>query len=213
MKSFCKYVTVKRVISLVVKERAKCAKNGTLGKEERSGIYKEISDITPPRNQWHSVPQRLRKKHERVDVRNVMAIKQTIAAHRRCVEAGAPKHDYLQRLDEFVQDIISTVKLGKFNFEGGISVVAKFKEDDDKGNAIYRPLCMYTSLKTKILIALASKYLTTVLDPFLHTEILAYRAKREYHGQTKVTDGADAIYRVREFLKPLSPNDEVYVAE
>ena len=242
MKSFSKYVTPKRIISLLAKERAKCARNGSLnggndgspGGGLREGICKEISSIMPPRNLWHNLPQRLRARHESADVRNVMTILQTIKAHRKAVEvvgagaveAGSAKdgiakdgnakagdYGYLLRLDSFVDDIISTVRSGEFNFDGGMSVVAKFKEDDEHGNAIYRPLCMYTSLKTKILIALASKYLTTVLDPFLHNEILAYRARREYHGQMKVTDGSDAIRRVKEFLGALRPDDEVFVAE
>lgn len=213
MKSFSKYATSKRIISLLAKERAKCAKNGSLDRAELKGIYKEISELMPKRNQWHSVPQRIRKKHESADVRNILAINQTINADRKAVKNGAPKPEYMQKLDEFVQEIRRCVVAGEYDFGGGLDVVAKFKEDDSNGNAIYRPLCQYTSLKTKILIALASKYLTTVLDPYLHTEILAYRARRKYHGEEKVTDGSDAITRVREFLKPLNDTDEVYVAE
>lgn len=213
MKSFSKYATYNRIVSLLAKERAKCAKNGSLDRAELNGIYKEISELMPRRNQWRSVPQRLRKKHDSADVRNILAINQTIKADRKAVKEGAPKPEYMQRLDAFVQDIRSSVEAGRYDFSGGMDVVAKFKEDDSNGNAIYRPLCQYTSLKTKIVIALASKYLTTVLDPFLHTEILAYRARRKYHGKEKVTDGADAIFRVREFLKPLQITDEVYVAE
>ena len=213
MKSFSKYATYNRIVSLLAKERAKCAKNGSLDRAELNGIYKEISELMPRRNQWRSVPQRLRKKHESADVRNILAINQTIKADRKAVKEGALKPEYMQRLDAFVQDIRSSVEAGKYDFSGGMDVVAKFKEDDSNGNAIYRPLCQYTSLKTKIVIALASKYLTTVLDPFLHTEILAYRARRKYHGKEKVTDGADAIFRVREFLKPLQITAEVYVAE
>ena len=213
MKSFSKYATSKRIISLLAKERAKCAKNGSLDRAELKGIYKEISELMPKRNQWHSVPQRIRKKHESADVRNILAMNQTINADRKAVKNGAPKPDYMQKLDEFVQEIRRCVVTGEYDFGGGLDVVSKFKEDDDKGNAIYRPLCQYTSLKTKIIIALASKYLTTVLDPYLHTEILAYRARRKYHGEEKVTDGSDAITRVREFLKPLNDTDEVYVAE
>lgn len=214
MKSFTKYATSKRIISLLVKERVKCAKNGSLeDKDGLKGIFKEISELMPKRNQWHSVPQRIRKKHDSADVRNILALHQTIKADRKAVKEGAPMPAYMKQLDEFVKEIRRCVADGEYDFSGGLDVVAKFKEDDSNGNAIYRPLCQYTSLKTKILIALASKYLTTVLDPYLHTEILAYRARRKYHGEVKVTDSADAIFRVKEFIKPLRAKDKVYVAE
>jgi hypothetical protein len=124
MKSFSKYATYNRIVSLLAKERAKCAKNGSLDRAELNGIYKEISELMPSRNQWRSVPQRLRKKHESADVRNILAINQTIKADRKAVKEGSPKPEYMQRLDAFVQDIRSSVEAGEYDFSGGMDVVA-----------------------------------------------------------------------------------------
>jgi hypothetical protein len=68
-----------------------------------------------------------------------------------------------------------------WDFSSCIKVLAKFKEDDADGNAIYRPLTIYNSLEIKALISLASTYLTTAVDDYLHEEILSYRPLRYYH--------------------------------
>ena len=84
-----------------------------------------------------------------------------------------------------------------------IKIIGKKKKVNSEGVEILRPICVFESLREKLLIALASKYLTEVFDYLLHEEILSYRPLRRYHGgETPILTNRDnAIQNIHAYRK------------
>lgn len=223
MESFAEYVNEQTLIDFIVKERVKCATKRSLPKplpksksEELPDMLQKIQSMTPPRNKWRRLRPRSRKGNIPTAVLNRNSLKSTICFDlKRYRKYGAEAPEYLNNLLDFFEEIYDYVDNDgplDLNFSESAKVIAKFKKN--KGDtAIYRPLSVYSSLHAKALITLASEYLTTKLDDKLHTEILAYRPKREYHGKENYsTSPNDAIWGLREFMDK-HKGQQIYVAE
>lgn len=65
------------------------------------------------------------------------------------------------------------------------TIVPMFKEQDpDTGDFIFRPICVYHELETKILLALAFRYVQATFDDCFHRNMLFMRAaRRKWDGQ------------------------------
>ena len=219
--SFLEYLTEDNLIEFVIKERVKCTQKQNLSKDRVQHIEQAqtpsaaVQVMTPPRNSWRRLRRSSRHKIERVEIKNKLSLRNTIyydlKLYRNNMVIAPP---YLQELMAFisrVQEMASDVS--NWDFSSCIKVLAKFKEDDADGNAIYRPLTIYNSLEIKALISLASTYLTTAVDDYLHEEILSYRPLRLYHGKENYhTGGYDAIAGLRRFIED-HPGQKIYVAE
>ena len=219
--SFLEYLTEDNLIEFVIKERVKCTQKQNLSKDRVQHIEQAqtpsaaVQVMTPPRNSWRRLRRSSRHKIERVEIKNKLSLRNTIyydlKLYRNNMVIAPP---YLQELLAFisrVQEMASDVST--WDFSSCIKVIAQFKEDDADGNAIYRPLTIYNSLEIKALISLASTYLTTAVDDYLHEEILSYRPLRYYHGKENYhTGGYDAIAGLRRFIED-HPGQKIYVAE
>ena len=207
MLSFIEYASEKHILELLIKERVKVAMKGKLqslsptaivknaAKEKNQTVTEQIFMLMPPRDSWCR-PQkkdRIKVDGERKSNKQVLtrSIAQTIKKHRKAYE----NHIYLQRLDSFIaklrNDITGDAPL-EFN---SIKIVGKKKMVDADNVTILRPICVFESLREKLLIALASRYLSEVFDPLLHEEILSYRPLRKYHNSKElvITDRDNAI--------------------
>lgn len=226
MLSFVEYASEKRILELLVKERVKVALKGKLdslspvaiarnaGQEKTLTVTEQIFMLMPPRDSWYR-PQkrdRMQDNGERKSNKQVLtrSIALTIKKHRKS-GAGFP---YLQRLDDFIaqlrEDIIGDAPL-EFS---SIKIVGKKKKVDSDKVTILRPICVFDSLREKLLIALASKYLSDVFDPLLHEEILSYRPPRRYHGSKEpvLTDRDNAIENLQ-LYRSKHRQHAIYVAE
>ena len=85
---------------------------------------------------------------------------------------------------------------------------------DSDNVTILRPICVFESLREKLLIALASKYLSEAFDPLLHEEILSYRPLRKYHNSEEpvITDRDNAIENLQQY-RNIHKRQNIYVAE
>lgn len=228
IKSFAEYVDEHTLIELIIKERVKSAAKKTVEKKEKQrkgrkkqdkkekeqkDICQELHNLTPPRNTWRRLRKKTRNGISSTAVLNKLALRNTIRYDIEQVrEHGAEAPSYLVNLLQFIEKIKAIVNSDKpIDFSGQIKVIAQFKKNDGD-TAIYRPLSVYNSLETKVLISLASEYLTKYLDSYLHPEILAYRPKRVYHDLYRTTSGEDAIYGIRDFIDD-HYNQPIYVAE
>lgn len=213
MQSFQEYLSADGcdiIIRLLAKERVKQGGKNKLDRTSKS----EIKPIMPPRDRWLRLRQSTRSKGLSTETANILSIRKTIASDIKRFSndmLNAPK--YLSRLFEFLNDIteMAARRSSEIFSEKAFTIVPKFKEDDGQ-DAIYRPLCIYEDLKTKILISAASSYFTQVFDPYLHEEILSYRPRRKYHNETTVTNGNHAIKSMREFISS-HKGEMIYVAE
>ena len=230
MLSFVEYASEKRILELLIKERAKVAVRGTLKKispdnrekkvnrTDKLSIAEHISLLMPPRDSWVR-PRFRRKKNAEVKAENIRkstiirSITLTIAKHRK----SGTKYAYLERLDGYIaslkNDIASSTPL-KFRSLKIVPKTKKVVRIDDKSITINRPICNFTSMREKLLISLACKYLSDIFDPYLHEEILSYRPLRKYHGSDKLmqTNRDNAIENLQEYRRK-HRNSAIYVAE
>lgn len=228
IKSFAEYVDEHTLIELIIKERVKSAAKKTVEKKEKQrkgrkkqdkkekeqkDICQELHNLTPPRNTWRRLRKKTRNGISSTAVLNKLALRNTIRYDIEQVrDHGAEAPSYLVNLLQFIEKIKAIVNSDKpIDFSGQIKVIAQFKKNDGD-TAIYRPLSVYNSLETKVLISLASEYLTKYLDSYLHPEILAYRPKRVYHDLYRTTSGEDAIYGIQDFIDD-HYDQPIYVAE
>ena len=226
MLSFTEYASEKRILELLIKERVKVALKGKLKslspaviaknaeQEKKMTVAEQIFMLMPPRDSWCR-PQKKdrvqtdggRKSSKQVLTRSIA---QTIKKHRKTYD----DFPYLQRLDLFIanlrKDITGDAPL-EFN---SIKIVGKKKKVDSDNVTILRPICVFESLREKLLIALASKYLSEAFDPLLHEEILSYRPLRKYHNSEEpvITDRDNAIENLQEY-RNRHKRQNIYVAE
>lgn len=216
MLSFVEYASEQRILELLIKERVKIALKGKLkgvstgriikratGGEALS-ITEQIFTLMPARNSWHRPRKQERtlnsgtesKSHKQILTRSIAI---TIQQHRK--QEIPPQ--YIKNLDAFItslrEDICSCEPI-TFN---SIKIVGRKKKVNSEGVEILRPICIFESLREKLLIALASKYLTEVFDYLLHEEILSYRPLRRYHGSETpiLTDRDNAIQNIHDYRK------------
>ena len=227
MLSFIEYASEQRILELLIKERVKIALKGKLkgvstdriiNRAERGEVLtttEQVFTIMPARNSWHRPRKQERrlnsgeesKNHKQILTRSIAI---TIQQHRK--QERPPQ--YLKNLDAFIsslrEDICSSEPI-TFN---SIKIIGKKKKVNSEGVEILRPICVFESLREKLLIALASKYLTEVFDCLLHEEILSYRPLRKYHGsETPVlTDRDNAIQNIHAYRKAYRCGT-LYVAE
>ena len=227
MLSFVEYASEQRILELLIKERVKIAIKGKLNGVstdriiqrakcgEQLSTTEQVFTIMPARNSWHRPRKKERtlnsgeesKSHKQILTRS-LAI--TIQKHRK--QETPPL--YIKNLDAFIALLRNDISGSAPLIFNSIKIVGKKKKVNAEGIEILRPICVFESLREKLLIALACKYLTEVFDNFLHEEILSYRPLRSYHGSETpiLTNRDNAIqniqtYRRAHWRKPL------YVAE
>ena len=216
MLSFIEYASEQRILELLIKERVKIALKGKLKGVSTDRIInraecgevltttEQVFTIMPARNSWHRPRKQERrlnsgedsKSHKQILTRSIAI---TIQQHRKLKTPP----QYLKNLDAFVSSLREDIcSCGPIAFNS-IKIIGKKKKVNSEDVEILRPICVFESLREKLLIALASKYLTEVFDCLLHEEILSYRPLRKYHGsETPVlTDRDNAIQNIHAYRK------------
>ena len=223
---FTEYASEGLILEMLIKERAKVAIKNKLKatspsiieykikQGEKLSIEEHIFTMMPARNLWCRPQKRdrfLKDSNEAKTTKQILtrSIALAIKKHRTSYE----KYPYLKRLDAFIGEIrkdITSKEPLKFD---SLKIFGKKKKIKD-GITILRPLCIFDSLREKLLVALASKYLTLVFDKLLHEEILSYRPLRIYHnGNTPILTNRDnAIDNIQHYRK-VHKGKNIYVAE
>lgn len=214
MESFSEYVTKNHcdcLCRLLAKERIKQGVQNKLGSRDSESM---IRSLMPCRNEWIRLRKSTRVKDISKETLGILTIRKTIVAdRRRILTSPSPSLRYLSKLDQYTSEI-SDIAAGRSAVafsRKDYTIIPKFKGDEGH-DAIYRPLCVYNNLDTKILISAASAYFTQCFDAYLHEEILSYRPRRMYHGVKTTTSGNDAIRRIKQYLEE-HRGQNIYVAE
>ena len=204
-------------MKLLSRERAKYAVKNSRKRERQDAIYLEqIKPMMPVRNTWvnPSKPRRPRKGERGLAAwtyRRKMAdarIWATIVKYRE----KTPDAPWLTEMDKFVSRIKGIIDgTESFTMESP-KVIAKFKKEND-GEFIYRPICMYTSLETKIILVLTYRYLLYILDDCFHGNMLFMRSsRRDPNGRRHTPNFKDAISLAENFRSKHDSQD-IYVGE
>ncbi len=194
--SFSEYATEAVIIRLLCMERAKYAvkNSGKTGPVDDS-LYKEIAEVMPPRNKWINPPKDLRPKKGRGisawTYPRKIAYARVHGTVKKLRRQGCDD-EWSKNLDDFI-DRIRSIVAGTRTFEmESPRIIPMFKKKNDRGEFIFRPLCSYSSLETKIMLALTYRYLLDQLDDCFHTNMLFMRTARRINGTHITSDSKDA---------------------
>lgn len=215
------FATEDRIIRLIAKERGKyTAKNGGSSNPFKSDpLYGELKTMTPPHRLWANpgrgrLPRKTNHglahwtgKKKRASVR----VYRSILKNKELM----PDAPWVQNLQSFVLSIQENLSNpgGPLVLETP-RILAKFKEQDpDTSDFIYRPICKYSDLRTKIILALAYQYILAKFDKCFHRNMLFMRAPRRVRAnQYIVPKFLDAIDLVSDYRKK-NDGKSIYVGE
>lgn len=214
------FATEDRISRLVAKERGKYAAKGGSDKNRfaKDKLYQTVHGMTPKHSLWckpgrGQLPKRVDHgyakwsgKKKRPAVRVYLTLKKYLHA--------APEDEWKIKLKEFIASVQEALSgKGELVLETP-RILPKFKEvDEASGDRIYRPICKYSDLKSKIIIALAYQYILENFDRYFHRDMLFMRrVRRVGEKKYKVPAFTDAIDMVTAYRK--KNNDKtIYVGE
>ena len=218
--SLVAFATEDRIIRLIAKERGKCAarRSGTAQKPDPDSLLARLMEVTPPHRLWADpgrgkLPKkasyglaRWTGKKKRASVRVYRAIMKN-----RNLMPDAP---WVKNLRDFILSIRERLANPEKLVLETPDVSAKFKEQDpDSGDFIYRPICKYSELETKIILALTYQYILAKFDKYFHKNMLFMRAPRRIGvNQYLVPKFLDAIDLVSEY-RARNNGSPIYVGE
>ena len=221
VESLASYATDERIITLIAKERGKCAakcKKPARKLDDSGTLFGQVRAITPPHKEWiHPGRGKLPKKGEKGLAKWTSDKKRATARVLASIKSAKEKHseaEWLQRMNLFIGDIQSTIS-GESPMEIETpKILHKFKKSVTKnGPFIYRPLCMYSDLKTKIILSLASGWLLSIGDKYFGRHMFFMRtASRQQDGQWKVPNFLDAIDKISDYRYKHS-DENIFVGE
>ena len=221
------FATDKMLTVLLIKERAKCRGRNKSDKKKRLdrecnistlSTRKMLSRMMPPRHTWVRPSKRVRLPNDAVDTsKNAeKALLLTIKRDRKLQREGKKSFRYLQELDTFIIKIRKILADESIAFESPQLIpILKSQKVSDKGgmDVVCRPLASYKRLEDRIILSLTTRYLSRLLDRYLHENILSYRPARSFHGKEHyVTDFNDGIELINEFRLKNDQND-IYVSD
>ena len=213
MKSFGAYVTDELIIRFLARERGKYAvKNQAKQKKHpdyqcRAPLYLELCELLPPRDQWSNPGMRRRPVHSSGNDVRAWTYGKRMGAERVFVSTVKlrrehPNAPWAQRLEAFLADIHATVE-GRAEIGLGTPAVLPLfkKEDPETGDRIYRPICLYRDLRTKVLLSLTNSYALYAFDRCFHYNMLYARSARRDRstGQWCCPQHTDAIRMASEY--------------
>lgn len=215
--SLAEFASEDVIFRLLAKERGKYA--AKIGKNAANPfasdpLFQELRAVTPPHKLWGnpgrgklppkvwSGPASWTCDKKRAAVRVYQAIKK-----KRDMFPDAP---WVRNLNDFVLSVRNSLSGTEPLVLESPQILAKFKERDaESGDFIYRPICKYSDLKTKIILALAYQYILAKFDKYFHRNMLFMRAPRRVEGHRyempKYTDAIDLVsdFRRRNNRKPI----------
>lgn len=219
MKSFeslASFATDDRIIRLVAKERGKYAakSNGKGDAFKTDPLFQALKGMTPPHKLWSDpgwgkLPRRSDRGIAKWTGRKRRAAVRVYRAIRKWY-GRMPDAPWARNLEAFIAEVRADLD-GRTPLRMETPrVLPKFKEQDpDSGDFIFRPVCQYRELKTKIILALAYQYFVVHFDRYFHRNMLFMRGpRREADGQYVVPKYLDAIdmvsaYRREQGRKPI----------
>ena len=225
MQTLLDFASQEMLTNLLVKERAKCRRRNRSDKKKHLdrecdinelSTRKMLSRMMPPRRMWVRPAKRIRLKNKAVDTsKNAeKALLLTIDRDRKN-QSNHPRV-YLDELDAFINHIRTRLSNGNLELEPPkLMPILKSQQalPDGTFEVTCRPLSVYSRLEDKIILSLASRYLTRLLDKHLHENILSYRPARFFHGKEHhVTDFNDGILLIKNYLKE-HYSEDIYVAD
>lgn len=215
------------IIRILAKERGKLASKGcgtrdiVNGKDGRPDGELTVADLTPPHSLWIRIPSGRKPKNadlgiekwtrrKKIDTARVYG---TMVRYRKS-DPGLP---WVRNLEAFIREIRSIVDGSTaFRLESP-AILPKYKKDGKRPDGtvvhIYRPICVYSDIRTKVVLALACKYMLAMFDRCFHSRMFFMRnARKDTEGNWSTPDYRDCVRMASAFRKA-HEGDDIYVGE
>ena len=220
IKTFGEYATDDAIIRLLAKERGKFAVKNKKTKESDHPVYLELKEMLPPRQLWPNPGKSRRPVEPKEQGPEKWTYEKRRAANHAYISICKLRREYpdapwAQKLNGFLNRIHDIVEGRADARLESPTIIPMFKEQDpDTGDYIFRPICVYRDLETKILLALAFRYIQTTFDDCFHRNMLFMRsARRSLVGKEWATpNNLDAIRLVSAYRKK-HENELIFVGE
>lgn len=220
---FLKEDNYSHIITVLCKKRAKCAckrhdeilvhsmapKYSLATPKMDNEEFKVLSSMMPSRRKWFHLYQNERIKNDNTintfDYNKLAIIKRIKYDIKNGINAP-----YIDKLLDFCKRVVSIVESPSFTFTQPITIpkIKKTKKDEVE----CRPITFFSKLEEYVILTLANKFLTRLLDADFYEESLAFRATRLYHGKNGITTHHDAIKTILKFRDSFEKRN-IYVAE
>ncbi|SMD44997.1 Reverse transcriptase (RNA-dependent DNA polymerase) [Aquiflexum balticum DSM 16537] len=165
----------------------------------------QLNEILPPRRKWVRLGRNSRLKSDNTPLsstdKNLLSLKKTISKY----ESKSSKESWFISLNEFIENIQYSVLHNSVSISSPI-VIPKLKDEKIKGTSldpfkknICRPLCLF-SLKDRIILSIANKFLTMLFDNYFLKSSYAFRSIKNIDKTATLShhDCIDEILNVRE---------------
>jgi hypothetical protein len=224
METFEEFVTETKIISYLCRMRAKLAKQRNkkhlihlLSSNPRYNYHRatasdserQLQEILPPRKRWIKLGEKSRNKNGQVlnsIDKNIKSLTITIESFKK----NNPNEPFLLNLNNFVASIKKAISDPYYAVDRP-STYPKQKDEKTESRKICRPISIF-NLKDRIIIGLANKYLTEVLDRYFYAGSLAFRSKRQIGDINQSPSHHDAIREIRAYLDRQN-GKQLWVAE
>ena len=211
-----------KIINILCKYRAKLADkkhknlfyNNLFPRNTKKTITsEEIERLMPPRRQWVSLNQKLRYKPANNGVKqSISSIESNILRLRITIDKSiknGSNQEWLINLINFIDEVKKCAIDTFYKINPPITIPIRKNNQTTE----CRPISKFTSLRDRVILTLANKYLTVALNKYLDNESLAFRSKRLYYGKNDyITTHHDAIDRITDYRLKHS-TQQIYVAE
>jgi Reverse transcriptase (RNA-dependent DNA polymerase) len=229
MNTFHEYITEKDIIFYLCRLRAKIAKQRDkkhkihllssnvqynyhlqVLRNDLPAYEQELIALLPKRKKWRKLGRSSRKHNGQtlnsID-KNIKSLRYTVDYFKKT----NPQEPFLLNLNKFIKEVKESVEQNNYHISK--PEIYPKKKDDSKGDvAICRPISLF-SLKDKIIICLANKYLTNLFDKYLYPHSFAFRAARVVDGKmTSSPTHHDAIKMIIAYLDA-NKGKKLWVAE
>ena len=215
------FATKERIARLVSKERGKyAAKGGGDSKHPFASdpLFGEVQSMTPPHRLWCNpgrgkLPKKVDHGYAKWTGRKKRPAVRVYQAIRKHWD-DEPEANWQIVFNQFVKSVQSDIAGERALILETPEIKPKFKEKDTStGDRIYRPICKYKDLKSKVIIALAYQYILEKFDRYFHRDMLFMRgARRIGRNEYKVPAFTDAIDMVAAYRRRNGSRD-IYVGE
>ena len=220
MESLVRFATDDRIIRLVAKERGKYAakSNGKGDAFKADPLFQALKGMTPPHRLWSDPGQgRLPKRADRGLAKWTGGKKRATVRVLRAVKkyrGKMPDAPWVQNLNAFIVSVRAALSGDAPMALETPRTLPKFKSGDEKtGVFIFRPICRYRDLTTKIVLALTYQYIVTYFDRYFHPYMLFMRGARpDVDGKYKVPTYLDAIEHASAY-RACHDEQNIYVGE
>lgn len=221
------FATEDRIIRILAKERGKFAikrrgiklpKDKKPKSSESNELFRKFQSLTPPHSLWtYSGRKQLPKAGDSIVSKWTLPKRKAAARVYRAIVSNRnrmPDAEWVKELNRFIAEIQECLKGNTPLSLQAPEIIPKFKEKDpETGDLVFRPICVYSDLATKVILSLASQYIESKFDKYFHDNVLFMRSPRrgaqnEYH----VVEYLDAIDLVSDY-RVKAGNRPIYVGE